>query len=319
MERVKDKRKSHVGEKYGHLLITEMIYGVSRTPGGRKRTKCKCVCDCGNEVVKDLDHIRKTGEHASCGCMSQTYRSQGSMTDETGNKYGRLTILGIDRTVKPTVAICRCDCGEIVKAAKAQVVYGKIQSCGCLQKDMASFASTKDFTGMVSDSGVRLIRRAYKERGVWQWECKCPICGNTFVALPAKVLSNHTTSCGCILKSSGERIIEKYLSEHNISYISQYRFNDCKDKYTLPFDFAVLDDKGKPFALIEYDGQQHFKPIPMFGGEEGYKCQVKRDKIKDQYCKENNLPLIRFTYKNSSDDIKNKLQTLFIRNDCNVS
>ena len=48
---------------------------------------------------------------------------------------------------------------------------------------------------------------------------------------------------------------------------------------------------------IEYDGIQHFKPIKAWGGEEGLKKNIERDKIKEEKCKENNVTLIRFTYK----------------------
>ena len=63
---------------------------------------------------------------------------------------------------------------------------------------------------------------------------------------------------------------------------------------------------------IEYDGIQHFKPIKAWGGEEGLKKNIERDKIKEEKCKENNVTLIRFTYKEndllSEDYVKFKLK-----------
>ena len=59
------------------------------------------------------------------------------------------------------------------------------------------------------------------------------------------------------------------------------------------------DDK---HLFIEYNGQQHYKPV-CFGGipqekaEEQFKKQQEHDKIKDDFCKENNHPLLWISYK----------------------
>ena len=52
--------------------------------------------------------------------------------------------------------------------------------------------------------------------------------------------------------------------------------------------------------LIEYNGKQHYEPIEYFGGEEGLKIRQQNDKIKNEYAKLHNLPLVRipFTEKN---------------------
>ena len=48
--------------------------------------------------------------------------------------------------------------------------------------------------------------------------------------------------------------------------------------------------------IIELDGIQHFEPVEFFGGEEGFKSLQERDAIKTNYCKENNIDLIRIPY-----------------------
>ena len=96
----------------------------------------------------------------------------------------------------------------------------------------------------------------------------------------------------CLEKSNGESAIERFLSKHNIKYQREYRFKDCKYKYRLPFDFYLVEHN----ICIEYDGVQHFKTIDYFGGEEALKETNERDKIKDNYCKTNNIKLIRVPY-----------------------
>ncbi len=48
---------------------------------------------------------------------------------------------------------------------------------------------------------------------------------------------------------------------------------------------------------IEYQGQQHFKPVELFGGKEGLMKAKERDKVKLAKCKKNNINLVYFTYK----------------------
>ena len=47
---------------------------------------------------------------------------------------------------------------------------------------------------------------------------------------------------------------------------------------------------------IEYQGQQHYHPVDLFGGEEGLIKTKERDKIKAKKCKAEGIELIYFTY-----------------------
>jgi hypothetical protein len=63
-------------------------------------------------------------------------------------------------------------------------------------------------------------------------------------------------------------------------------------------------------TCIEFDGIQHFKPIQDFGGEKGFLDVKKRDEVKNKWCSENNVKLIRIKYNQMSeinDIIKNNL------------
>lgn len=99
-------------------------------------------------------------------------------------------------------------------------------------------------------------------------------------------------------KYKGENKIREILELNNISYIEQYRFSDCRNKKPLSFDF-YLDDLN---ICIEYDGEQHYKPID-FGGSysddslnKRFATQKENDKIKTQYCNINSIKLIRIPY-----------------------
>lgn len=107
--------------------------------------------------------------------------------------------------------------------------------------------------------------------------------------------------------SKGELEIFKFLTNKNIYFLEEVSFAGCTDKNMLRFDFAILTHGDKPL-LIEYDGRQHYEPVEAFGGVEGYNQTRRRDNIKNKYCKEHDIPLLRLRY---DEDIFCKL-TQFI-------
>lgn len=95
----------------------------------------------------------------------------------------------------------------------------------------------------------------------------------------------------------------------------QYTFKDCHDVNLLKFDFAI-ENSGIIEYLIEFDGQQHFKPVDFAGkgmqwAIEQFKNTQRRDKIKNQYCIDNNILLIRIPYWEFKN-IEEKLSSVLI-------
>lgn len=79
-----------------------------------------------------------------------------------------------------------------------------------------------------------------------------------------------------------------------------YRIPDLRLKNNLHFDFWLP----QPKVAIEYDGEQHFKPFAHFGGEDNFKKVQLRDRMKDSYCKNKGINLIRIRY---DEDVKEVL------------
>ncbi len=117
--------------------------------------------------------------------------------------------------------------------------------------------------------------------------------------------NNHLNNNGCPIckESKGEKIIRNYLIDNNIKYYPQYRFLNCRNILPLPFDFYLPDYN----ICIEFNGRQHYVPIKMWGGDKELIEIQKRDKIKMEYCQNNNIPLISVKY---NEKILNKLQKL---------
>ena len=147
---------------------------------------------------------------------------------------------------------------------------------------------------------LRAIGFAYNAKRHNYWEFMCTKCGATFFRLPTNV--KDFDNCHCMACSGerykGEKVIRELLEKAHAPFQKQYKFDDCRNKNPLPFDFAILNPiTNKPVVLIEYDGEQHFKFIPAWhGDEEGFKLQQIRDKIKTDYCIANHIPLIRIPY-----------------------
>ena len=297
------RRKNLVGQRYGKLVVQEMIYGEVRN--GKKRSQCLCVCDCGNTTTVVSDRLT-SGKKVSCGCDTTERRVTALRVDLTGSQYGRLTAIEM-LWGHPTKVRCRCNCGNEVIVTNADLTNGHTQSCGCLQSERSSVYNTKDWTDVVSPYGVRFLRSSHRNKtGQWLWECQCGECDNVFIALPARIMNGHITSCGCRKRSSKEEYIRSILRQADVDFIEQYRFPDCKDKYTLPFDFAIMLD-GAPRLLIEYDGKQHYTPVPHFGGTHGHTDTARRDSIKNAYCAKNNISLLRLPYTLSDREIRDKI------------
>jgi hypothetical protein len=110
--------------------------------------------------------------------------------------------------------------------------------------------------------------------------------------------------CPFCKSSKGEKIISDFLLSKNISYIPQYSLSKCRYKNPLEFDFFIPINN----LIIEYDGIQHFKPIEFFGGEKAFQDRILKDQIKNEYCLDNDIKLIRISYKNN---IKGELNKIF--------
>ena len=129
----------------------------------------------------------------------------------------------------------------------------------------------------------------YSKKKVW-W--KCDKCEKSWKAdISNRNNQDSLCSCGKFI-SKGERKIKEFLDLHNIDYKSQYKFDNCRDKLPLPFDFYFPELE----KMCEYNGSQHYEPHDYFGGESRFKIQQKHDQIKRDYCKENDIKLIEIPY-----------------------
>lgn len=133
---------------------------------------------------------------------------------------------------------------------------------------------------------------------------KCLLDGHEWSVLPSTILNGG--GCPQCNESKGERQIRQWLEIYNIKYIYQHKYDDCKDILSLPFDFYLPDYN----ALIEYDGEHHFRPVNWSGSmtdkeiSQEFETVKLHDSIKNNYCENNGIFLLRIPYfKNIEEEL----------------
>lgn len=111
---------------------------------------------------------------------------------------------------------------------------------------------------------------------------------------------NSKSGCPKCQTSKGENQIAVWLKENNITY--EYQYNIKINNSNHYYDFYL----SKYNIIIEYNGLQHYKPIKFFGGQEGFNYLQERDKLKKEYCEQNNIKMIIISYKDNIEQILNK-------------
>ena len=197
------------------------------------------------------------------------------------------------------------DCKSIFESKIYHISSGAISRCKKCRSKAQSGAENinfKDLTGQkfgkltvirLLGSDISLIGRTSNEKKNI-WECQCE-CGGIINRTTNELTSGNVKSCTqCNFNSNGEYLISKILKELNIEYIPQKTFDTCKDIRKLPFDFYIPSYN----CCIEYDGTTHYK-ANIYGGwntEENVLKTQKHDKIKTEWCKNNNIKLVRIPY-----------------------
>lgn len=153
--------------------------------------------------------------------------------------------------------------------------------------------------------------------GTHKWiKCRCLMCDKEFNGMSSRMLRNEAGCPYCNL-SGGELKMLLTLDSFNINYKRQHSFKDCRNILPLKFDAFDLENN----IAFEYNGEQHYFPIKMrskkYDSEKQFVLTQKRDSIKREYCKNNNIHLIIIPYwekDNMSIYLKNEFKRRNIYN-----
>ena len=217
----------------------------------------------------------------------------GKIKDITNQRFGNL--IAIENTGKRDngrnlIWLCKCDCGNTCEVSGNNLRTGHTKSCGCLKQIKCSEIGKKQtIVDEINNQYGKLTVIEFDsiKNHIAYWKCRCK-CGNEIIVAGNHLRSGHTKSCGCI-KSFGEEKINKILSNSQINYSSQYTIF-INSSY-MRFDYAIFDDLNNLLRLIEFDGEQHFNSKSPW-----YENTHRNDVIKNKYCIDNNIPLVRIPY-----------------------
>ena len=145
--------KDLTGKRFGKLQVMSYI----NTDSHGKNYLCKC--DCGNEKIFRGSTLT-SGKIIGCGCSigkpNANKKHEEFSKSKIGEKYNKLTIIGYKENEykgqNGYLMICKCDCGNITYQVYADLKSGKVKSCGCYAKEIASInGSTIGMNNYIND------------------------------------------------------------------------------------------------------------------------------------------------------------------------
>lgn len=266
------------------------IYIESRAENDRDgRAMFNCICFCGNRFVANGKNLRN-GNTTSCGCKRIKTLHDRCFVDLVGSTFNYLFVdeyIGSHK--QKNVWGCTCLlCGAKTTATTDQLMSGSKKSCGCLIRQHCKHFNYRNLVGEIYNW---LKVREYvgnTKHGSCIWLCECLLCGGLRHATTTDLTTGRVKSCGC-LNSHGENIIRTIFEKWHITFQRQKKFIGCVSQNQLMFDYYLPDYN----VAIEYDGEMHYK-VTSLGND--LEAQQSRDKIKDQYCEENDIILLRIPY-----------------------
>lgn len=135
----------------------------------------------------------------------------------------------------------------------------------------------------------------------------CRKCGRVFKQSSGKHKMGH--GCTYCKESKGERMVERVLQELGLPFEREKKFVACRNINPLPFDFYIFDNKGG--VVIECHGEQHYRPVPFWGGMDAFQKRVVLDGIKKKFCEDKGIQYVEIPYGKSLASIRRILSAKF--------
>lgn len=155
------------GRRFGRLTVRGENPDPYVSPAGKKTRRWDCLCDCGNTVTLLQNALcSMSNPTTSCGCARRDAQ-QEHRKDITGQRFGRLTIIGPALLDKPEANgvthgwLAKCDCGKMVVVSRKSLLSG-VQSCGCLLSDTARLKIDNNVMQRVDGTQLTAIRPGRK-------------------------------------------------------------------------------------------------------------------------------------------------------------
>lgn len=302
-------KKSRTHEEYLKVLEEKNIKIVPLETYVTSRIEILHKCFCGEKWYVKPNNI-VTGTTRSCGCLSPkklfTHEKYLQRLKDKKIKAFPLEIY-VDTATK---IMHQCECGEPWNAEPKAVLKGHL--CGC-KKVNNNPMQHEEYLEKLKEKNIRVkpLENYVNKRTKIFHLC---ICGSKWEVRPDRVMDG--TYCGCTM-SKEETKIDHYFQENNFNYKRHELINELKfhpKGKGLEFDFALYKNK-KIIAFIEYNGKQHYEFTPFYHKDFfQFLDAQERDRLKSEYAKKKNIPLIEIPYSaNTIEFLEKKLEELLIK------
>ena len=307
-----EKHKHLIGTRINKWTVLDIVEHRGKDKG-YIYAKCQCVCG----TIRDVRLSKLLGNYClDCGCghkdrLKESIKKKYEYLVNTQvNGWTILEIIPPSGKHTSAYALCKCQCGTVKEVKISYIISGRSKDCGCGRKKMLKETRTKSLVGQ--RFGKLVVVEMLEERnknGRIIYRCECD-CGNEVNVLGNSLTMCHTLSCGCLV-SYWNMYIQRFLEDNKIEHTPEYTVYIGDNYYRYDFYLPQYN------LFIEYDGQQHYEPVRFYGSDEDaeyvFKRTQERDKIKNQYCEDNNINLLRIPYwekENIETIISNHLQRL---------
>jgi len=272
---------------------------------GKTRIWLKIICDKGHVYNVLYDNYKKCGCH-ECRKTYMSIKNRIYSFEEIEAQCNKKNLKWINKDEvqnnlnRKNVFILECiKCGHILKCNITHLFSDR--KCGnCSNNIKKPIERVKDELKSVYNDEYELFGEynGSREQNIFIHNK----CGNTFNSSLYNLLNGRSSCPYCQNNTSiGETQINSYLgnnNNNNIYYEPHYWFSDCRNINPLPFDFVIFNNIKKEAIklIIEFDGRQHYEPVDRFGGLKCYLQTKINDTIKNNYCLQNKIRLLRIPF-----------------------
>lgn len=125
----------------------------------------------------------------------------------------------------------------------------------------------------------------------------CPIHGEFWQRARDHV--NGKSGCPKCRSSKLEQDVSNILIENSFTFEYQKTFGWLKSKNNMKLDFYLPKKK----IAIECQGEQHFRSVDYFGGEESFFAAKKRDELKKELCEAHGITVLYYSEKKYENNL----------------
>lgn len=272
-------------EKEGYQLLSKEYIN--------SKQKLKLICPNKHEYETIFSSFKR-GRRCN-HCCSHSYEFVKTYIEQEGYNLLSESYVGVNSKLS-----IMCNEGHVYEATFHKFKNGKRRCpvCKGIESSNRQRKPFEEVQKMVEEEGYKLLSPSEEyKNGETPLLVECPKRHQYKVRM-----SNFKTGYRCPYcnESKGEKKVADFLDKNNIPYSREVTFDDLLSNKSnkLRFDFAIFEDmeQEKLKLLIEYDGIQHSKWVKSFMTKKSFESLQYRDGLKNKYCEEKNINLLRIPH-----------------------